>query len=50
MTQVNRTSSNLPDKAARTIDTLWSAIGRLTDLITPTDCINMFIAVEYDPE
>ncbi len=40
----------LRKEAARTVDTLWSAIGRLIKLITPTECINMFAAAGYDPE
>ena len=40
----------LRKEAARTIDALWSAIGRLIDLITPTECVNMFAAAGYDPE
>ena len=34
----------LRKEAARTIDALWSAIGRIIDLITPTECANMFAA------
>jgi transposase len=34
----------LRKEAARTIDALWSAIGRIIDLITPTECVNMFAA------
>ena len=37
-------------EAARTVDTLWSAIGRLVDLITPAECVNMFAAAGYDPD
>ena len=40
----------LRKEAARTIDALWSAIGRLIDLITPSECRNMFAAAGYDPE
>ena len=40
----------LRTEAARTIDALWAAIGRLIDLITPAECINMFAAAGYDPE
>ena len=42
--------TTLRKEAARTIDTLWSAIGRLVDLITPAECVNMFAAAGYDPE
>ncbi len=34
--------------AERTKDALWAAIGRLVDLITPTECANMFAAAGYD--
>lgn len=37
-------------EAARTIDTLWAAIGRILDLVTPRECQNMFAAAGYDPE
>jgi len=37
-------------EAARTIDALWSAIGRLIGLVTPEECVNMFAAAGYDPE
>jgi len=40
----------LRKEAARTIDALWSAIGRIIDLITPTECVNMFAATDYDPD
>ena len=35
--------------AERTIDGLWTAIGRLLDLFTPTECRNYFAAAGYDP-
>ena len=37
-------------EAARTVDALWSAIGRLIDLIAPQECQNMFAAASYDPD
>ena len=40
----------LRKEAGRTIDALWSAIGRLIDLVTPAECANMFAAAGYDPE
>jgi transposase len=45
-----RLKALLRREAARTIDALWSAIGRLIDLITPGECVNMFAAAGYDPE
>lgn len=40
----------LRKEAARTVDALWSAIGRLVDLITPAKCQNMLAAAGYNPE
>jgi transposase len=40
----------LRKEAARTVETLWSAIGRIIDLITPAECINMFASAGYDPD
>jgi hypothetical protein len=38
------------EKAARTINALWCAIGRLIDVITLANCANMFAAAACDPE
>ena len=36
-------------KAAEpTVDGLWTAIGRILDLFTPTECVNYFAAAGYD--
>ena len=35
--------------AERTIDGLWTTIGRLLDAFTPTECANYFAAAGYDP-
>jgi len=40
----------LRKQVARTVEALWSAIGRLIDLITPTECVNMFAAAGYDTD
>ncbi len=40
----------LRKEAARTVEALWTAIGRLIDLITPADCTNMFAAAGYDAD
>ena len=40
----------LREEAARTIDTLWAGIGRIIDIVTPTECQNMFAAAGYDPD
>ena len=34
--------------AERTIEGLWTAIGRLIDVFTPTECSNYFAAAGYD--
>lgn len=34
--------------AERTVDGLWTAIGRLIDLFTPSECANYFAAAGYD--
>jgi len=34
--------------AARTVDGLWTAIGRRIDVFTPTECANYFQAAGYD--
>ena len=39
----------LRKEAAHNRHTLWAAIGRLVDLITPAECANMFAAAGYDP-
>ena len=35
--------------AERTVDGLWTAIGRILDLFTPRECANYFAAAGYDP-
>jgi transposase len=35
--------------AERTIDGLWSAIGRIIETFNPTECANYFAAAGYDP-
>ncbi len=34
--------------AERTVEGLWTAIGRLVDVFTPTECANYFAAAGYD--
>ena len=36
--------------AERTVEGLWSAIGRLVDAISPTDAANFFAAAGYEPD
>lgn len=33
----------------RTVDGLWSAIGRISELFSPLECANYFSAAGYDP-
>lgn len=40
----------LRKEAARTVEALWSAIGRIIDLFTPAECVNMFASAGYDPD
>jgi hypothetical protein len=35
--------------AERTVEGLWSAIGRLIDAVTTEECENFFTAAGYDP-
>ncbi len=35
--------------AARSVDGLWNAIGRIVDLFTPNECVNYFKAAGYEP-
>ena len=36
--------------APRTVGALWDTIGMLINLVTPTECANMFSAAGYDPD
>jgi transposase len=36
--------------AERTVEGLWSTIGRLLEAFTPTECANYFRAAGYDPD
>jgi transposase len=36
--------------AARTVDGLWTAIGRIIDTFTPAECANYFSTAGYDPD
>ncbi len=38
----------LKRRAARTVSELWEAIGQATDIFTPTECHNYFVAAGYD--
>jgi transposase len=36
--------------AARTVDTLWAAVGQIIDTFTPAECANYFASAGYDPQ
>ena len=36
--------------AERTVEGLWSAIGRIVETFTPQECANYFAAAGYDPD
>jgi transposase len=36
--------------AERTVEGLWSAIGRLVDTVTPDECASFFAAAGYEPD
>ncbi len=36
--------------AERTVDGLWTAIGRFVDVFTPQECANYFAAAGYDAD
>jgi transposase len=40
--------AHLRRAAERTVDGLWSAIGRIIDTFTPAECRNYFAAAGYD--
>ena len=45
-----RMKALLRKAAERTVEGLWSAIGRIIDMFTPRECTNYFIAAGYDPD
>lgn len=36
--------------APRTLEALWETIGKVVNLVTPSECENMFAAAGYDPD
>ncbi len=44
----SKLKAHLRKAAERTVDGLWSAIGRVIDLFTPAECRNYFKAAGYD--
>jgi transposase len=45
----SKIKAHLRRAAERTVDSLWNAIGRIIDLVTPTEAANYFKAAGYDP-
>ena len=48
--RLREAQSALRKAAERTVDALWTTIGRLLDAFTPTECANCFRAAGYEPE
>lgn len=46
----SKIKAHLKKAAERTVPTLWNAIGRIIDLITPAEAVNYFAAAGYDLE
>jgi transposase len=46
----SKIKAHLKKAAERTVPTLWKAIGRIIDLITPAEAVNYFAAAGYDLE
>ncbi len=45
-----RLKALLRKAAERTVDGLWSAIGRIVETFSPVECANHFAAAGYDPD
>jgi transposase len=45
----SKLKAHLRKRAVRTIDELWRAIGQISDLYDPDECLNYFKAAGYDP-
>ncbi len=45
-----RMKAILRKAAERTVEGLWSAIGRIVDMFTPRECASYFSAAGYDPD
>jgi transposase len=45
-----RLKAMLRKAAERTVDGLWSAIGRIVETFSPPECANYFAAAGYDPD
>jgi transposase len=49
-TAFSKLKALLRKAAERTVEGLWSAIGRLVDTVTPDECANFFAAARYEPD
>jgi hypothetical protein len=49
-TAFSKLKALLRKTAERTVEGLWSAIGRLVDTVTPDECANFFAAARYEPD
>ena len=45
-----RLTATLRKAAERTVDALWTAIGRIVDALTPEESAQYFSACGYDPD
>jgi transposase len=45
-----RLKAMLRKAAERTVEGLWSAIGRIVETFSPAECANYFAAAGYDPD
>jgi transposase len=46
----SKLKAGLRKAAERSVEGLWSAIGRLVDTVTPAECANFFRAAGYEPD
>ncbi|GJD94543.1 IS630 family transposase ISMex41 [Methylobacterium iners] len=46
----SKLKAGLRKAAARTVEGLWAAIGRLIETVTPAECANCFAAPGYEPD
>ena len=46
----SKLKAGLRKATERTVEGLWSAIGRLIDTVTPNECANFFAAAGYEPD
>ncbi len=49
-TAFSKMKALLRKAAERSVDGLWSAIGKIAGMFSPSECVNYFQAAGYDPE